>query len=94
MEVYEIDFIQAGNKSSADAITLRYKINDNGKYKVMIIDCGTENAADSLVNHITNYYKETEVDYMLITHLDKDHIVGIKKNNRRKTFIYKNNIYA
>lgn len=92
MEVYEIDFIQAGNKSSADAITLRYKINDNGKYKVMIIDCGTENAADSLVNHITNYYKETEVDYMLITHLDKDHIVGIKKIIEEK-LLYIKTIY-
>lgn len=77
----------------ADAICLRWKDGTdrfgNELYKIGVIDGGFEAHGDALVKHMNEYYfddKNNEkstcnkvVDFMIITHADQDHTIGIKK---------------
>ncbi len=77
---YEIDFLPVGNgSSSGDAIVVRYGENgdDYDNYKVMIIDGGTKDSGQALVNHIKKYYEVNYVDYVVNTHPDQDHTSGL-----------------
>lgn len=73
---YEIDFlpVDSGDKSG-DAIALRYGSKDN--FKVMIIDGGTKESGQALVDHIEKYYETDYVDYVVNTHPDMDHASGL-----------------
>lgn len=77
MSNYEIDFIEVGD-SSADAIALRYKINDYDDYTVMVIDGGNKETGENLVNHIIKYYNTKHVNYVINTHPDSDHSSGLR----------------
>lgn len=73
---YEIDFLPVGNgDKSGDAICLRWEENDI--YKVMIIDGGSKESGQKLVDHIKKYYDTTKVDYVINTHPDQDHASGL-----------------
>lgn len=74
---YEIDFLPVGNgEKSGDAICLRWQ-EDNGDYKVMVIDGGTKESGEKLVEHIREYYETDYVDYVVNTHPDQDHASGL-----------------
>lgn len=74
---YEIDFIEVGD-TSGDAIALRYKINYYDKdYTVMVIDGGSKETGEKLVNHIKEYYDTEHVNYVINTHPDSDHSSGL-----------------
>lgn len=73
---YEIDFLPVGNgDKSGDAIAIRYGRQDN--YKVMVVDGGTKESGEELVNHIQKYYNTDRVDYVVNTHPDQDHASGL-----------------
>ena len=73
---YEIDFLPVGNgDKSGDAICLRWE--ENNKYKVMVIDGGTKESGEKIVEHIKTYYNTTKVDYVVNTHPDQDHASGL-----------------
>lgn len=73
---YEIDFLPVGNgEKSGDAIAVRYGIS--GEYKVMVIDGGTKDSGQALVDHIKKYYETEHVDYIVNTHPDGDHASGL-----------------
>jgi beta-lactamase superfamily II metal-dependent hydrolase len=73
---YEIDFLPVGNgDKSGDAIAIRY--GNEGNYKIMVIDGGTKESGEELVNHIKTYYKTDYVDYVVNTHPDQDHASGL-----------------
>ena len=77
----------------ADAICLRWKSGvdyyGNPKYKIGVIDGGFEAHGDAMVNHINQYYfndkdnsidpVEKIIDFIVVTHPDMDHTVGLKK---------------
>lgn len=73
---YEIDFIpvDSGTKNG-DAMSIRVK--ENGKTTIYVIDGGTKEAGQNLVDHIKMHYGTTRVDYMINTHPDLDHISGL-----------------
>lgn len=72
---YEIDFLPVGNgNKSGDAIAIRY--GTQGDYKVMVVDGGTKESGQKLVEHIREYYG-TRVDYVVNTHPDQDHASGL-----------------
>jgi beta-lactamase superfamily II metal-dependent hydrolase len=77
---YEIDFLPVGDGSrSGDAIALRYG-NLHGprdEQTVIVIDGGFSDDGKALVDHITTYYDTDQVDIVLSTHLDCDHINGL-----------------
>ncbi|MDR0781677.1 MAG: MBL fold metallo-hydrolase [Pseudomonadales bacterium] len=74
---YEIDFLPVGNgDKSGDAIAVRY--GEDGNYKVMVVDGGTKESGQALVDHIKKYYNTTHVDYIVNTHPDADHASGLE----------------
>lgn len=76
-EGYEIDFLPVGEgEKSGDAIAMR--ITKNGKTEVYVIDGGTQSSGEALVEHIREYYETDQVDYLISTHPDADHISGLK----------------
>lgn len=73
---YEVDFLPVGNgQKSGDAIAARWGIE--GNYKVIVIDGGTKESGQLLVDHIKKYYKTDHVDYVVNTHPDMDHASGL-----------------
>lgn len=74
---YEIDFIPVGEGTkNGDAIAMR--ITEKGKTEVYVIDGGTQESGKALVQHVTDYYRTKQIDYLISTHPDMDHISGLK----------------
>lgn len=77
----------------ADAICLRWKngntIFGTQAYKIGVVDGGFEAHGDAMVKHMNRYYfddvdgnkdiDEKIIDFMVITHPDQDHTIGLKK---------------
>src|SRR5438874_5935514 len=75
---YEIDFMAVGDgERSGDAIALRFGNLQQGQQTVVVIDGGTTEAGEALVNHIKTYYKTETVDAVICTHSDGDHACGL-----------------
>jgi len=78
---YEIDFLAVGDGSrSGDAIALRYGnlFGRRDEQVVVIIDGGDCDAGERLVSHVRTYYKAKDVNYVISTHPDCDHVSGLK----------------
>ncbi len=75
---FEIEFHPVGEASKAgDAITIRYGVP--GQYKIMVIDGGTEDSGQAIVNHIrTVYGLGSVITDMISTHPDGDHCSGLR----------------
>lgn len=79
MEFYEIDFIEAGEKKSGDAIALRYG-NENVQV-VHVVDGGyaSSNDGQKLIDLINQYYAPvSKINNVILTHPDTDHASGLK----------------
>ena len=77
---YEIDFLPVGNgDSSGDAIAIRYTEEGSSNYTIMVIDGGTKESGQLLVDHIKKYYNTDFVDYVVNTHPDQDHASGLSE---------------
>lgn len=73
---YEIDFLPVGNgEKSGDAIAIRY--GSSGDYRIMVIDGGTKDSGQALVDHIKEYYNSEHVNFVVNTHPDGDHASGL-----------------
>lgn len=74
---YEIDFLPVGNgNKSGDAIAVRYGLP--GNYVVMVIDGGTKESGQALVDHVKQHYNTSRIDYAVNTHPDSDHASGLE----------------
>lgn len=74
---YEVDLLAVGDgERSGDAMAIRY-IDSNGTRWVAVIDGGTKESGQNLVDHIKAYYGTDEVDYVISTHADADHASGL-----------------
>lgn len=92
---YEIDFIGVSAekcKQDADAICLRWRYTDsygNTGYKVGVVDGGFDAHGEAMTQHLNRYYFEDSidakaiadkvVDFMVVTHADQDHTIGLKR---------------
>jgi len=77
---YHIDVLPIGDTQCGEAIAIHIgDINspDRSKRKVIIIDGGYKSNGDDLVAHIIKHYKTKEVDLVVSTHPDQDHINGL-----------------
>jgi beta-lactamase superfamily II metal-dependent hydrolase len=77
---YEIDFLAVGDQSkSGDAIAFRSGNLHGRRHEqfVMIIDGGTKEAGEDLVNHVATHYGTRTVDLVVSTHPDADHASGL-----------------
>ncbi|RZI42480.1 MBL fold metallo-hydrolase [Herbaspirillum sp. HC18] len=75
---FEIEFHPVGDGTKAgDAITVRY--GQLGQYKVIVIDGGTEESGQVIVDHIRKYYgADAVVSDVISTHPDTDHCSGLR----------------
>ncbi len=75
-EFIEIDFIQAGEKGSGDAIAIR---RGNGYSNcIYLVDGGYTDDGQKIVDHIRDYYGEnSSIDHLVLTHPDSDHASGL-----------------
>jgi len=74
---YEIDFLPVGVESKGgDAICFRYWDATTVPF-VGIIDGGTADAGEKLVEHIQKYYGTKTVDLVINTHPHADHTSGL-----------------
>jgi beta-lactamase superfamily II metal-dependent hydrolase len=77
----EIDFLAVGDQSkSGDAIALRYG-NLHGlpsEQKVVVVDGGYQESGERLVEFIRTRYGTTDVDLVISTHPDQDHVGGLE----------------
>ena len=72
----EIDFIEAGEKGSGDAITIRHR---RGYFDfIYVIDGGYTNDGQKIVDHIRMYYgANSPIDHLVLSHPDSDHASGL-----------------
>ena len=72
----EIDFIEAGDKGSGDAIIIRHRRNSLDW--IYVVDGGYANDGQKLVQHTREYYdKPPYIDHVVLTHPDTDHASGL-----------------
>ena len=77
MKFFEIDYIEAGEKSSGDAIALRYRDDDDIDY-IHVVDGGYADDGQKICDHIKKYYDDaTFIDHVVLTHPDGDHAAGL-----------------
>jgi beta-lactamase superfamily II metal-dependent hydrolase len=76
---YEIDFLPVGEEKSGDAILVRYGnlLGARAEQKVIVVDAGYADTGKAVVQHLARYYKTTEIDLVISTHPDQDHIGGL-----------------
>jgi beta-lactamase superfamily II metal-dependent hydrolase len=78
---YEIDFLAVGEESKGgDAIALRYGNlhGSRAEQTVVVVDGGYSDSGKALVEFVRNKYGTDEVDIVLATHPDRDHISGLE----------------
>ena len=72
----EIDFLEAGDKGSGDAIAIRHCKNKIDW--IYVVDGGYADDGEKLVGHIRKYYgNPNHIDHIVLTHPDADHASGL-----------------
>ncbi|MBP2323787.1 beta-lactamase superfamily II metal-dependent hydrolase [Kibdelosporangium banguiense] len=80
--MYEVDFlpVESGKgegSKSGDAIAMRFDCQSEGRRVVVVIDGGFSPIGDELADHIEKYYQTSQVDLVISTHPDQDHMNGL-----------------
>src|ERR1700730_13967608 len=76
----EVDFLAIGEGlKSGDAIAIRYGNlqGQRNEQTVVIIDGGTKDTGQQLVEHVQRHYNTNVVDIVFSTHPDIDHVSGL-----------------
>lgn len=82
--MFEIDFIGVGEQSrSGDAITARFGTGlGDGKawqdQRVLVVDGGFQSTAAEIEKHLMEYYGSRDIDLLISTHPDADHVNGLR----------------
>jgi beta-lactamase superfamily II metal-dependent hydrolase len=78
---WEADFLPVGDgERSGDAMALRYAENLAGppeNQTVVVIDGGTKESGQKLVEHVRTHYRTNRVNLVISTHPDADHVSGL-----------------
>lgn len=78
IKYFEIDFLEAGDKGSGDAICLRYE-DEYDRQFVHVVDGGYTGDGQKMLDHIDTYYgRGVGIDHVVLTHPDGDHAAGLK----------------
>lgn len=78
---YEIDFLAVGSgEKSGDAIALRFGdlFGSRTNQRVVVVDGGFQETGEQLVAHIRKFYQTDQVDLVVSTHPDADHVGGLQ----------------
>ena len=72
----EVDFLEAGDSGSGDAIAVRHR--QNGLDWIYVVDGGYKDDGQKLVDHVARYYGAPfQIDHVVLTHPDADHASGL-----------------
>jgi beta-lactamase superfamily II metal-dependent hydrolase len=76
---YEIDFLAVGDgERSGDAVAMRVgSLTSAQEQTVVVLDGGTKESGEKLVNHIKSFYGTSVVHAVVCTHSDADHASGL-----------------
>lgn len=77
---FEIDFLDVGEgEKSGDAVVIRFGnlFGSRTEQVVMVVDAGYQADGDRVAEHIQRFYGTPEVDLVVSTHPDNDHIGGL-----------------
>ena len=73
---FQIHFLELGNRYAGDSIYIKAGEND------ILIDAGSkEESAVTIKNYIDKYCTDGKLEYLIVTHGDKDHIAGLVGKN-------------
>lgn len=72
---YEVDFLPVG-EGSGDAIVIRYGDDTDG-YLLHVVDGGRTETAETVINHINEFYPGYHINHMVLSHADDDHATGL-----------------
>ena len=78
---YEIDFLPVGDGSrSGDAILMRWGnlFGSRDQQTVIAVDGGFDDNAEQIVKHMSDYYHTDQLDLVVSTHPDTDHVNGLR----------------
>lgn len=80
--MHEVDFLPVespGTSSSkcGDAIAMRFTYEAEWRQVVIVIDGGYSSTGTDVVDHIQKYYNTNNIDLVVSTHPDADHINGL-----------------
>ena len=79
---FEIDYLPVGDgKKSGDAIIVKFGNLHTGRredFRVFVIDGGTLEAGQSIVDHLWQYTSSNFINLVIATHPDNDHVSGIE----------------
>jgi len=78
-DFFELDFLDVETSKSGDAIALRYKLGNDGRQYVHVVDAGFQSTGTAMVEHIRRYYGTVLVDHAVATHHDGDHSGGLRE---------------
>jgi beta-lactamase superfamily II metal-dependent hydrolase len=75
----EVEFLPVGDGEKAgDSIVIRY--GEDNDYNVMVVDGGTLEAGEKMVEHIHSEFPQVQViEHVVLTHADADHASGLRK---------------
>lgn len=63
---------------AADSFIIYY-IDSKGNHKLILVDAGTYNDGQNIINHIRKWYPNHVIDLAIVTHPDDDHFGGFVK---------------
>ncbi|HRN20261.1 MAG TPA: MBL fold metallo-hydrolase, partial [Prevotella sp.] len=72
---YHIEMLSVG---AADSFIIYY-IDSKGNHKLILVDAGTYNDGQNIINHIRKWYPNHVIDLAIVTHPDDDHFGGFVK---------------
>ena len=76
--MFEVDHLAVGKGTkSGDAITMRFTRDDNAQLAHVIIDGGFITNGLDIVRHVIHRYETDQIDVVILTHPDEDHIGGL-----------------
>lgn len=81
--MHTIDFLAVENEDangqrSGDAIVLRISGERYPSPAIVVIDAGFTDTGQQVVDHIQRYYDTDQIDLVISTHPDTDHLNGLK----------------
>ncbi len=76
----EIHFLELGNNNTGDCIYIR-----SGKTDILV-DAGSRTSSVHTINsYLSNYIQDNVLDFVIVTHADRDHIAGFAGDKTNKS---------
>ena len=75
-----IHFMELGNNYTGDSVYIKAGDTD------ILIDAGSRtNSASTISNYLNTYVTDNKLEYVIVTHADRDHIAGFAGDNSNKS---------